>query len=170
MANRDDVADFREQAERYCALVEGARAYRRKEFAALLVESLAGVVSAAARLPDPDVTGEDLPDRPTHEEWVEQANALARALGTWNQYWTTTEVLGDGEPEVTTLPLWDDLADVWRDLKAGLLALDDGAPVDDVVWEWRWGFYMHWGEHATEALRALHAHLAEEGGPPRPSG
>jgi hypothetical protein len=59
----------------------------------------------------------------------------------------------------------DDLADIWLDLKHGLLALDDGAPPDDVTWEWRFGFYAHWGRHATEALRALHARLAERGGP-----
>ena len=166
-SNPDVVAEFREQAERYCALVEGARAYRRREYAALLLESLAGVVWAATRLPDPEPSGEDLPDRPSHEEWVDRANAVARVLGQWNPYWTTTEALGDAEPEATTLQLWDALADVWRDLKEGLLALDDGARVEDVVWEWRWGFWMHWGEHATEALRALHARFAEEGGPPR---
>jgi hypothetical protein len=167
VASPDAVAEFREQAERYCALVEGARAYRRREYAALLVESLAGLVWAAARLPDLEPTPGDLPDQPTHEDWSERAGAVGQILGQWTQYWTTTETVGDDEPEVTTLPLWDDLADVWRDVKQGLLALEGDAPVEDVVWEWRWGFWMHWGAHATEALRALHARLAEEGGPPR---
>jgi hypothetical protein len=63
------------------------------------------------------------------------------------------------------LPLSDDLADIWLDLKHGLLALDDRARPEDVTWEWRFGFYAHWGRHATEALRALHARLAERGGP-----
>jgi hypothetical protein len=63
------------------------------------------------------------------------------------------------------LPIADDVADVWRDVKRGLLALGEGHRPDDVTWQWRFDFYSHWGRHATEALRALHARLADEGGP-----
>jgi hypothetical protein len=161
-----DVSEFREQAERYCALIDLPGQYRRREYAALLLESLAGLVWAATRLPDPEPTHTDVADGPSHEDWAERVTAVSRVVGKWNQYWTTMEVLGDDEPDVVTLPVWDDLADVWRDVKSGLLALEDGEPVEDVAWQWRFDFWTHWGAHATEALRALHARLAEEGGPP----
>jgi hypothetical protein len=72
---------------------------------------------------------------------------------------------GDQADEAVMLPLADDLADIHRDLTHGLRALADGAAHEDVVWEWRFGFYSHWGRHATEALRVLHARLAAQGGP-----
>ncbi len=30
-----------------------------------------------------------------------------------------------------------------------------------VIWDWRFGFYSHWGDHATSALRTIHALLHE---------
>jgi hypothetical protein len=72
---------------------------------------------------------------------------------------------GKDAGDAVFIPLADDLADIWADLKQGLLALDAGAPPEDVTWEWRLLFYAHWGRHATVALRALHARLAERGGP-----
>jgi hypothetical protein len=50
----------------------------------------------------------------------------------------------------------DDLADTWRDLKQGLLALESGSPEADVVFSWRHDFTSHWGRHAVNALAALH--------------
>ncbi|WP_425463863.1 DUF5063 domain-containing protein [Nocardioides aurantiacus] len=43
------------------------------------------------------------------------------------------------------------------DLRGGLQILASGAPMADVVWEWRFTFKSHWGVHAIEAIRALHA-------------
>ena len=47
--------------------------------------------------------------------------------------------------------LTDDLFDIWSDLKDGLLLLDAGAKETDVVWEWRFLFWAHWGGHAVGA-------------------
>lgn len=59
------------------------------------------------------------------------------------------------EPPVTA-DIADDLSDVWRDLKRGIILYKAGH-VDAAVWEWRFHFIMHWGHHATGALYALHA-------------
>jgi len=57
--------------------------------------------------------------------------------------------------------LLDDLSDIWWDLKPGLYALDNGSEEQaaDVFWDWKESFRTHWGRHAIDALRALHAHL-----------
>lgn len=159
--------EFRREAEQYCSLIERAASLKQEEFAAQLTASLAALLSAAARLPDATPTDTDLPDRPSHEQWSERFAEVQTALGEWEAYWTTLAPYGEEAEEAVMLPLGDDLADIWRDLRQGLLALEDGASPEDVVWEWRFGFYSHWGRHATEALRALHARLAEQGGPSR---
>lgn len=158
---------MRDEAERYCSLIERADAFTRDAFVAALAESLAGLLAAAAELPDVSPTKLDLAHRPRQGQWSEHFAAVQRVLGEWDGYWTTTATHGDNAQEPAMLPLGDDLADIWRDLKQGLLALEAGAPTADVVWEWRFGFYAHWGRHATEALRALHARLADSGGPVR---
>jgi hypothetical protein len=49
----------------------------------------------------------------------------------------------------------DDLLDVYWDLQRGLAAFDSGR-ASEAVWIWRFGFETHWGDHAVDALRALH--------------
>jgi hypothetical protein len=156
---------MRPEAERYCSLVERAASFEREELVAELAASLAALLSAAARLPDVTPTDTDLADRPSQEQWSERFAEVQQTLGEWEGYWTTLAPYGEEAEDAVMLPLADDLVDIWRDLKQGLLALEDGAAPEDVVWEWRFGFYSHWGRHATEALRALHARLAEQGGP-----
>jgi Domain of unknown function (DUF5063) len=54
--------------------------------------------------------------------------------------------------------LLDDLQDLYSDLKAGLVAYDAGY-VRGAAWQWRFHFTIHWGEHATSAIRALYWYL-----------
>lgn len=60
------------------------------------------------------------------------------------------------EEEPLTGDLADDLADVYRDLKPGLV-LYEGGHIDEAVWHWNFHFNIHWGRHAAEALYAMHA-------------
>jgi len=118
-----------------------ARAWHRGEsfeeeaFAAALAESLARMLSAASQLPAVTPTETDLPDRPSTSQWSERFAAVQRVLGDWDAYWTRLAPHGDGAEEAVTLPLGDDLADNWHDLKQGLLALEEGAQPNDVIWE-----------------------------------
>jgi hypothetical protein len=157
--------EFQPEAQRYCALIERAASYEREQLVEELAESLAALLVAAAQLPAVTPTGADLPDRPSHEQWGERFADVQKALGDWDVYWTTLDTYGEEAESAVSLALADGLADIWRDLKEGLLALEAAAAPQDVVWEWRFGFYTHWGRHATEALRALHARLADQGGP-----
>jgi hypothetical protein len=51
--------------------------------------------------------------------------------------------------------LSDDFGDIARDLDKGMRFWDSGHP-KRAVWEWRFHFESHWGDHAVDALRALH--------------
>ncbi len=56
------------------------------------------------------------------------------------------------EPVVADLA--DDLADIWKDVKRGLLLYDSGAP-ERAAWHSSNHYSFHWGHHATAALYAL---------------
>lgn len=49
----------------------------------------------------------------------------------------------------------DDFADIARDLETGMAYWNGGFP-NNAVWEWSFHFGTHWGDHAVDALRALH--------------
>ncbi len=53
----------------------------------------------------------------------------------------------------------DDVIDIYRDVVTGLRAFERG-DLPNARWEWGFNFAHHWGEHATGAIRALHAWLA----------
>jgi hypothetical protein len=60
-----------------------------------------------------------------------------------------------GEPVMGDL--CDDLVDIYADLRCGIEACEAGHVQAAVFW-WRTSFGVHWGQHLTSALRALHCY------------
>lgn len=78
---------------------------------------------------------------------------LTALLGESDLYWEVFDPRDLSDPVAGSL--LDDLADIYRDLRRGLHILSTGSP-DDAMWEWRFSFDTHWGNHATDAIRVLH--------------
>ncbi len=101
----------------------------------------------------PDVSPD--PDDGNVEEWMAALRRLAALLGPVDYY---REVFDPYEPssapEVTG-SLADDLREIHRELRRGLRKWQRGE-TGEALWEWRFGFEYHWGEHLTGALRAIH--------------
>lgn len=157
--------EFGDVAVRFCQVIESVETYDRDEFVIAILPLLTDLLAAGAAMPPvelPEDSADDDHDssRLSHEAWLERFKAVGAVLRAWDIYWVVDPLaIDDGkpDPEILAGDLCDDLADIWRDLKSGLLALDEGAPEVEVQWEWRWGFYNHWGSHATSALTVLHA-------------
>lgn len=78
-------------------------------------------------------------------------------FGEFDFYWMMFDPSVEEGPVVGSLD--DDFLDIYRDLKRGLLAFEQGDS-GSAVWEWRFHFETHWARHATTALRALTELLA----------
>lgn len=155
------VARVKSLAVQYCQVIEVAESVTADELLAQLHHLLPALIATVQELPETEpATDEPGPDI-SHEDWSSRFAALNKTLGERGHYWTTSEMLGRDEPAPVLLPLADDLADIWRDLKSTLTLLAAGGSPDDAVWQWRFDFSTHWGAHASEALRAIHA-LARE--------
>jgi len=65
----------------------------------------------------------------------------------------------DKDKEIVQGWLVDDFSDIYRDLKIELNKIDsigtDDA-VEDALWQMKWSFLNHWGQHCVNALRAFH--------------
>ncbi|MDP3966907.1 MAG: DUF5063 domain-containing protein [Nocardioides sp.] len=166
--------EFKDAAARFCEVIEAAESYDRENFVTAVVPRLADLIAAAAAMQSvvlPEGEDYDCPSI-SLEDWRERFRAVGHVLGDWDIYWVLDPLAiddGEADPEVMAGDLNDDLADIWRDLKAGLRGLEAGGPEVSIRWEWRWGFYNHWGEHATAALGVLHARKSEMYYRPRPS-
>lgn len=156
------AAHFGAIARRYCALVDAATAVEKTEFLLGLYRILPELVLEATRLPDIDGDGSDEEDVPpilqrpgmSNEEWGSLYGLLKGKFGGATLYWTVFNPLKD--EEAITGSLADDVADVYRDLLKGVLLIDRYAANSEAIWEWRFGFHSHWGDHAISALRAIH--------------
>ena len=55
--------------------------------------------------------------------------------------------------------LVDDFADIYADLKEELIKIDQigtDESIEDALWQLKFGFHHHWGNHCIDAMRALH--------------
>lgn len=89
------------------------------------------------------------------------------------RHWVVNDPYAPQAPEPDSSNLADHVVDVYRDVRYGLqLWQRDVAGREAAVRHWRMSFEQHWGQHALEALRALHAlafsdaeeHVPEEPG------
>jgi hypothetical protein len=167
------VRRFGAVAERYCAIVDSARGLDKNKFLLSVYRFLPELISEAIRLPDPDPNDRDQEDDPNEDysesfirpavsqsESSERYALLKEKLGDNEIYWTVFDPTQKEESIGASLA--DDLASVYLNLKEGLLLRGVvGATAKNVIWEWRFLFYTHWGDHAISALRTIHNILDE---------
>jgi len=145
------ASEFAEVARRYCEMCDQGNVSEDSQAAMRdFLSVLASLCATAARLPDvepSDRADVERPARPVrlpsfdgHDEYRECFNPI------------------DMEAQPVTATLSDDLGDIYVEVKHGLCMLERGTEDDvrDALWNWRFSFESHWGEHATGALRALY--------------
>ncbi|MCA9276254.1 MAG: DUF5063 domain-containing protein [Phycisphaerales bacterium] len=99
------------------------------------------------------------------EKWKTISNRIARVtnnetnqLYDWHiNSWNTTKPK-DNYCAVRASMLWDDLADIYGDLKDGLSLwdLNTDESRSEASWEWRFNFEAHWGIHLFRAAQTVH--------------
>ena len=145
------AAAFADSVRRYCTFIESAASLTLEERIRAARAHLADLVRAACDLPVGDVDSPDIDaDVTMPPDWP--------GMGELDIYWEMFDPYDHETNAPVAGSLSDDLLDVYRDLWRGLVAYDAGH-VGAAVWEWRFHFDFHWGDHAFGALRALHGAL-----------
>ena len=153
------VLGFHEAATACCQLI---RAHRETEFGAFLASlerTLVRLYAAALELPDVDAESEELlPTAGTSEERMVLFQSLNAYLEPYSYYWEVYDPIVRQDGDILAGGLGDDLSDIYYDLRTGLEVWNPRDPIRtaDVVWDWRFGFESHWGQHLVDGLRALH--------------
>jgi len=143
----DPTATFAAQAQAYVDFIENAYTLdlpdRLREARVQLLDLYKAALALPA-MPEP-VTVEAGPSPSTPKDWP--------GFGDRDHYWEVFDPYVNEPPVGPSLS--DDLLDVYKDLLPGLVLRDAGHAVE-ALWEWRFRFDHHWGDHAIDALRALH--------------
>ena len=147
----DAVHAFAAAARAFCAIVENNP--DRSGDSRAVAKAVAGLISGGLDLPgDLD---EDAPELPSHADTA-RGIVLARFAELSSVvYFDVFDPLASPPEEPVENSLVDDLGDLYLDLKRGLLLYDAGH-VRAAGWDWNFHFWIHWGEHASGALRAFY--------------
>ncbi len=140
---------FETLARDFCSEVEDGPVDPRA-----LLRRLVGLVAGALEMPVAEPTDHEYEDPRDLAAATRAVSVnLTALLGESDLYWEVFDPRDLSDPVAGSL--LDDLADIYRDLRRGLHILSTGSP-DDAMWEWRFSFDTHWGNHATDAIRVLH--------------
>ncbi|MEW4565859.1 DUF5063 domain-containing protein [Bremerella sp. JC770] len=154
------VDEFVVTASKFCDLVENHEREPFDRFIRELRQLLPLLYYQAVRLPEAGSRADTSYERNiTHDQWQRMFGRLVQYLGDRNRYWVVhdIDVVAEEAPEGTLGSLSDDLADIWRDLKNGLMHWEsaDQRLRQELIWQWRFHFDGHWADHVIDALRAI---------------
>jgi hypothetical protein len=153
------VDRFQEAASQYCALVDSDPGEPVAEMR-VLAKLLAELYLHASDLPDIEADVDPTPRRTSSSSPYAKARERFGHLPLVH-YWDVFDPLVQ-EPEAPVYnSLGDDLGDIYADIVRGFEVLAQRG-VDAAVWEWRFHFYCHWGNHLVGAQRAIFLWLAQQ--------
>ncbi len=151
----DALQQFVLAADHFCEWLESDVALHADD----ALRFLGNLYNSALFLPAGEVVSlGDFDRMPVLEQIQLEPVRLRLAYFPFLYYWDIEHALPmDGE-EPRLGEINDDLADIYKDVKEGLLAFQSGLkPL--AVWHWRQTWAMHWGKHAVSALKALHENV-----------
>ena len=154
------IEHFRSVAGHFCDLMENSSSCSRAEFVKLVHGLLADLYRMGALLPHvkPD-SDNATQDRVSHEQWSKVCGEISAKLGDADVYWMVFDPADPTDKGAIQNTLSNDLSNIYRDLRSGLSADESAILSNDALWELRFQFEHHWGEHAVSALTAMHSLL-----------
>lgn len=160
--NETAVEALQSAAQAYCDAISSCNRIDKADFVRLIHLHLAAVHAGLVALPPSrDIHPEDAAVTSTPAFLSETAAlalaypSLVRQLGDHRYYREVFDPWELDDDRAMTGDLTDDLWDTFMGLRTGLDLWNRGRR-DQALWQWRFGFESHWGEHVTGALRALY--------------
>jgi hypothetical protein len=153
------VQEFAEIARNYCDFIEHDSDSDPKAFIRKALDLVLLLMLHALKLPD--LEGASFQKTEIDIDACDAIRNRIRARVPQDEYyWEVFDPLQNEKPDPLKGGLVDDLADIWLEVKAGLLILESKSRkrLPNAVYKWRFGFDVHWGvHHAVTAIRVLNA-------------
>ena len=143
----DKIKEFYTLADKCCRFVSSNEL--TADLVPVLMELLMELYIAALKLPEAEPETIDNVSLSKTEIPVIRISEQIPAF-----YWEVFDPFA--EETAVGANLADDLYDIAADLKNGMKEFEAGR-TGNAAFEWRLGLNSHWGSHAVDALRALHA-------------
>lgn len=150
-----EINEFVALARRYVAAIDQAEALGALGLLRVCADLLPRLYAAALALPPPPMDAENLTQSAVESPLARLSVLLAHE---YNNYWEFFDPRVDDPPVAGWLA--DDLADIYLDIVRPLAGYDRGQ-VAAAVWQWRFDWRTHWGDHLVDGMRLIHRLVAE---------
>lgn len=164
-----EITEFINACEDYCKVIENFNQYTVKDFLYNVQKTLVNYYSKGFDLPN--CNGSDgnkeistqYTKKDVNNYWILE-KSLNNYLDKHNTYWSNFNPYpDDNDKEIYTHSLSGDLAEIYEDIKLNLIAYEKGNIYDkqDIIWDWKFNWNGHTGDHWTFAVRAIHWKLQD---------
>ena len=157
--DKTSTKEFLSAARQFVDILE-IKTIDQEEFYRQVHRALAELYAAGHKLEWIELKYSDAEKNYDNDEVVNKNENKISELGGEAFYWEIFDPsYTTDDKEATQGWLVDDFGDIYNDLKTDLDKLDNHGTdefVEDALWQMKWGYYHHWGNHCINALRALH--------------
>jgi hypothetical protein len=161
LLNKTSTQNFLKAARQFAELLENGE-LTEELFYAKSHKALADLYSTGLNLESVDLKYSDSEtefEGVDQEKLRQQNKNLISKLGEDCFYWKIFDPTIEKEDEPTQGWIVDDFGDISADLKEELHKIDEIATdesIEDALWQLKFGFNHHWGNHCIDSMRALH--------------
>ena len=152
--------DFYKSATDFCGFMESELKNTANEFLQTSRIHLIGLYEAALQLPavDLEITVE-YEYAFNNLEFERVLSCIVERLGTSRYYWHIFNPSREEDTKPVCGDLSDDLGDMYKDLNRAILLFNKPDAKENALWQFKFDFDNHWGDHCMNALNAIHFYL-----------
>jgi hypothetical protein len=162
MLQAPTFAAYYQTAVDFCAFLEQPVPGPPQDFLRATRRYLVRLYEAASALPWVDLqSNQDYDDTLNATTFQATLSSIAERLGEARYYWQVFDPLDEVENPAVCGDLLDDVGDIYKDIRYGLLVFHLGQPdcQENALWQFKFDFDAHWDRHCVNALSAIHFYL-----------
>jgi hypothetical protein len=164
-----EIVEFIEACKEYCETIENYKNFTIKDFLFTLQKNLVNYYLKGFNLPN--CAGSDGNTEISQEltekdvtKFFKLYGDISTFLGKDDIYWSNLDPYPENNDiETISNSLSNDLCEIYEDIKYNLIAYQKGTLYDkqDLIWDWKFNWKGHTGDHWTFAVRAIHWKLED---------
>ena len=157
-----EFTDFYKTAVDFCDFIENFSSKEKVEFLKATRIYLLKLYANALKLQWVDLQSNiEYDDKLDSDKFDKTLLFISERLGDARYYWHVFDPTNRVDIEPICGDLVDDLGDIYQDLKFSVLTfnLDKQDCQENALWQFKFGFEKHWGDHCINALSAIHFYL-----------
>jgi hypothetical protein len=157
-----EFTKYYEAAGHFCLFLEESNSLTTLEFLEAARGHLLPLYAVALAMPLVDLQSDkEYEDMLLPDDFQAVILSIAERLGSARYYWHVLDPTNDFDTALGCGDLLDDLGDIYKDLKNSLILFSLGKESceENALWQLKFDFDAHWGEHCVNALSAIHFYL-----------